>query len=57
MLPWKKPALLAGVAVLWVGPAWAEDAAAFFNARRRLLHDILLGTVIINSAARVPAGL
>lgn len=29
MLPWKKPALLAGVAVLWVGPAWAEDAAAF----------------------------
>ncbi|HEU4660016.1 MAG TPA: RDD family protein [Pseudolabrys sp.] len=29
----------------------------FFNARRRLLHDILLGTVIINSAARVPAGL
>ena len=25
---------------------------AFFNERRRLLHDILLGTVVINSAAR-----
>jgi uncharacterized RDD family membrane protein YckC len=25
---------------------------AFFNERRRLLHDILLGTVIINSPAR-----
>jgi uncharacterized RDD family membrane protein YckC len=25
---------------------------AFFNERRRLLHDILLGTVIINNAAR-----
>ena len=25
---------------------------AFFNDRRRLLHDILLGTVIINSPAR-----
>lgn len=25
---------------------------AFFNHRRRLLHDILLGTVIINSAER-----
>ena len=24
---------------------------AFFNQRRRLLHDILLGTVIINSPA------
>jgi uncharacterized RDD family membrane protein YckC len=24
----------------------------FFNARRRLLHDILVGTVLINSAAR-----
>jgi uncharacterized RDD family membrane protein YckC len=24
----------------------------FFNARRRLLHDILVGTVIINNAAR-----
>ena len=34
---------------------------AFFNERRRLLHDILLGTVIINSPARAamrgfPAG-
>jgi uncharacterized RDD family membrane protein YckC len=25
---------------------------AFFNARRRLLHDIILGTVVINNAAR-----
>jgi uncharacterized RDD family membrane protein YckC len=25
----------------------------FFNARRRLLHDILIGTVIINNPARV----
>ena len=24
----------------------------FFNRRRRLLHDILLGTVIVNSASR-----
>jgi uncharacterized RDD family membrane protein YckC len=24
----------------------------FFNARRRLLHDILVGTVLINSSAR-----
>ncbi len=28
---------------------------AFFNQRRRLLHDILLGTVIINSPARAAA--
>ncbi len=27
----------------------------FFNARRRLLHDILLGTVIINNAGRAQA--
>jgi uncharacterized RDD family membrane protein YckC len=25
-----------------------------FNGRRRLLHDILLGTVVINSSVRVP---
>ena len=25
-----------------------------FNGRRRLLHDILLGTVIINSSVRMP---
>jgi uncharacterized RDD family membrane protein YckC len=25
---------------------------AFFNERRRLLHDILLGTVVINNARR-----
>ena len=29
----------------------------FFNARRRLLHDILLGTVVINKpAARLRSG-
>jgi uncharacterized RDD family membrane protein YckC len=27
----------------------------FFNARRRLLHDITLGTIVINSAAREAA--
>jgi uncharacterized RDD family membrane protein YckC len=28
---------------------------AFFNERRRLLHDILIGTVVINSPARAQA--
>ena len=28
---------------------------AFFNPRRRLLHDILLGTVVINNPARAAA--
>jgi uncharacterized RDD family membrane protein YckC len=28
---------------------------AFFNARRRLLHDILVGTVVINAPARAQA--
>jgi uncharacterized RDD family membrane protein YckC len=28
---------------------------AFFNQRRRLLHDILVGTVVINSTARAHA--
>ena len=27
----------------------------FFNARRRLLHDVVLGTVVINNAARAAA--
>ena len=27
-----------------------------FNARRRLLHDIVLGTVVINSSVRTPVG-
>ena len=27
----------------------------FFNERRRLLHDVLLGTVVINSPARAAA--
>ena len=25
-----------------------------FNGRRRLLHDVILGTVVINSSARIP---
>jgi uncharacterized RDD family membrane protein YckC len=25
-----------------------------FNGRRRLLHDIILGTVVINSSVRAP---
>jgi len=28
---------------------------AFFNRRKRLLHDILLGTVIVNNAQRAAA--
>jgi uncharacterized RDD family membrane protein YckC len=28
---------------------------AFFNERRRLLHDILLGTVVINNPQRAAA--
>jgi uncharacterized RDD family membrane protein YckC len=27
-----------------------------FNARRRLAHDIVLGTVVINNAIRSPVG-
>jgi uncharacterized RDD family membrane protein YckC len=27
----------------------------FFNGRRRLLHDMVLGTVVINNAVRIPA--
>ena len=27
----------------------------FFNARRRLLHDVLIGTVVINNAVRAEA--
>jgi uncharacterized RDD family membrane protein YckC len=27
-----------------------------FNARRRLAHDIVLGTVVINNSLRQPAG-
>ena len=28
---------------------------AFFNARRRLLHDMLLGTIVVNTEARAQA--
>jgi uncharacterized RDD family membrane protein YckC len=27
-----------------------------FNGRRRLLHDIVLGTVVINNSVRSPVG-
>jgi uncharacterized RDD family membrane protein YckC len=28
---------------------------AFFNERRRLLHDMLVGTIVINAPARAQA--
>jgi uncharacterized RDD family membrane protein YckC len=33
--------------ILLVGP---------FNARRRLLHDMVLGTVVVNNSVRSPVG-
>jgi uncharacterized RDD family membrane protein YckC len=36
----------------WYGAPAFVLLVAFFNERRRLLHDILLGTVVINNAAR-----
>jgi uncharacterized RDD family membrane protein YckC len=30
-------------------------AAGFFNVRRRLLHDVVLGTVVINNGHRAAA--
>jgi len=45
VLFWVSVSVLSPLVVL-VGP---------FNGRKRLLHDIVLGTVIINSSARVAA--
>src|ERR1700691_5003219 len=43
--------------VFWVSVSFLTPAAVLvglFNGRRRLLHDIILGTVIINSSVRAP---
>jgi len=44
--------------VYWVSMSFLTPLVllvAFFNHRRRLLHDILVGTVVINNAARAQA--
>ena len=43
--------------VFWVSVSFLRPAillVGLFNGRRRLLHDIVLGTVVINSSVRVP---
>jgi uncharacterized RDD family membrane protein YckC len=43
--------------VFWVSVSFLTPLVllvGLFNGRRRLLHDILLGTVVINSSVRVP---
>jgi uncharacterized RDD family membrane protein YckC len=43
--------------LFWVSVSFLSPLVllvGLFNGRRRLLHDILLGTVVINSSARVP---
>jgi uncharacterized RDD family membrane protein YckC len=45
------------VVVFWVSVSFLTPAillVGLFNGRRRLLHDIILGTVIINSSVRAP---
>ena len=60
-------ALLTGAGAVWAGtdagpdrpqiPSWPLVLlVGFFNGRRRLLHDIVLGTVIINNSVRSPVG-
>jgi uncharacterized RDD family membrane protein YckC len=42
----------------WIGVSALSPLillVAFFNSRRRLLHDIVLGTVVINNPARAAA--
>jgi uncharacterized RDD family membrane protein YckC len=44
-------------AVFWVSVSFLTPAivlVGLFNGRRRLLHDIILGTVVINSSVRAP---
>jgi uncharacterized RDD family membrane protein YckC len=44
--------------VFWVSVSFLTPAillVGLFNGRRRLLHDIILGTVVINSSVRAPA--
>jgi uncharacterized RDD family membrane protein YckC len=43
--------------VFWVSVSFLTPAivlVGLFNGRRRLLHDIILGTVVINSSVRAP---
>ena len=43
--------------LFWVSVSFLSPLVllvGLFNGRRRLLHDILLGTVVINSSVRVP---
>ncbi len=45
--------------LFWVSVSFLSPLVVLiglFNSRRRLLHDFVLGTVIINSAARSPVG-
>ncbi len=45
--------------LFWVSVSFLSPLVVlvgFFNGRRRLLHDFVLGTVIINNAARSPVG-
>ena len=44
--------------VFWVSVSFLSPfilLVGFFNARRRLLHDMLVGVVLINSPARAAA--
>lgn len=44
--------------LFWVSVSFLSPfvvLVGLFNGRRRLLHDIVLGTVVINNAVRVPA--
>jgi uncharacterized RDD family membrane protein YckC len=45
--------LLFWLTIIWLTPLIL--LVGFFNERRRLLHDLLLGTVVINNAARAQA--
>jgi uncharacterized RDD family membrane protein YckC len=43
--------------VFWVSVSFLTPLVllvGLFNGRRRLLHDIVLGTVVINSSVRAP---
>ncbi len=43
--------------LFWVSVSFLSPLVVLvglFNGRRRLLHDIVLGTVVINSSVRVP---
>ena len=45
--------------LFWVSVSFLSPLVALvglFNGRRRLLHDIVLGTVVINTSVRAPVG-